>query len=206
MSRQARSGRDPAGSEAGRLLVTGTGRCGTHTVAKALTDAGLPCGHEDAVIVAGVRAAGWQAESSWFGTLHLPVPDCWTVLLVRHPAKTVASLAQLRRQVNRNEGFADNDPGGLRARWSPANWSLEMRLAAFWVGCNREAAVHADEIVRIEDLDVDILTGWSRKVGGPDVTVMPAPQHVHNPPPVEWDHLTKAVGFESAARRFGYQP
>jgi hypothetical protein len=82
-----------------RVLVTGIGRSGTGYMAKLLTEAGAPCGHE-AIYDSGTQhEPEWgeaQAESSWFSAPWLDtVPDRTFVLhVVRHPVKWLASWSQ----------------------------------------------------------------------------------------------------------------
>jgi hypothetical protein len=47
-----------------RVLITGTGRCGTGWMARALTAAGAPCGHEAAFTARGHGDCDWVAEVS----------------------------------------------------------------------------------------------------------------------------------------------
>ena len=54
-----------------RVLITGTGRCGTGWMARALTAAGAPCGHEAAFTARGHGDCDWVAESSWLAAPYL---------------------------------------------------------------------------------------------------------------------------------------
>lgn len=77
-----------------RVLITGTGRCGTGWMARALTAAGAPCGHEAAFTARGHGDCDWVAESSWLAAPYLDRLDgVYVVHLVRDPLKTIASRA-----------------------------------------------------------------------------------------------------------------
>jgi hypothetical protein len=47
-----------------RAVVTGTGRCGTVYMARLLTTAGLPCGHESIFTPGGLEEAVWRLEGA----------------------------------------------------------------------------------------------------------------------------------------------
>jgi hypothetical protein len=79
-----------------RLLVTGIGRSGTGYVAKLLTEAGLPCGHESIYTANTTRPPDWGdrlAESSWFAApwIHKLPEGTSVVHLVRNPIDWCAS-------------------------------------------------------------------------------------------------------------------
>ena len=77
-----------------RVLITGTGRCGTGWMARALTAAGAPCGHEAAFTARRHGDCDWVAESSWLAAPYLDRLDgVYVVHLVRDPLKTIASRA-----------------------------------------------------------------------------------------------------------------
>src|SRR5690606_41523338 len=77
-----------------RVLITGTGRCGTGWMAGALTAAGAPCGHEAAFTARRHGDCDCVAESSWLTAPYLDRLDgAYVVHLLRDPLKTNASRA-----------------------------------------------------------------------------------------------------------------
>lgn len=75
-----------------RLVVTGTGRCGTQRLAQVLTRAGLDCSHEAVWTPAGTLAPIAPAESSWLAVPHLDHVHCPVVLTYREPELVVGSF------------------------------------------------------------------------------------------------------------------
>lgn len=87
-----------------KVLVTGTGRCGTRYFSKRLTSAGIPCHHE-LIGLTGLRGLKDRvqkfnvvADSSWLAAAYLQhIPEEVTIVhLVRHPAKVIESLMRMR--------------------------------------------------------------------------------------------------------------
>lgn len=80
-----------------RLVVCGTGRCGTTTLARTLTELGLPCGHESCFTVLGIfQPPGLEADSSWPAAPYLFGLDCPVLHLVRHPLEVLNSMEGIR--------------------------------------------------------------------------------------------------------------
>lgn len=138
-----------------RFVVTGSGRCGTTWMSRALTRAGVPCGHE-AVFHPG--EAVWpdhlRADSSWVAACRLGDVTDPVVLLVRHPLSVVKSLVEI--------GFFGWDLDNayhevLRAafphvyRWAtPQDCALSM-----WLSLNESALTRAEMVLRMEQVTVD---------------------------------------------------
>lgn len=136
-------------------MVTGSGRCGTTWMARALTRVGLPCGHED---VFNPWESDWpdhlRADSSWVASCQLDQVDVPMVLLVRHPLSVVKSLVEI--------GFFGWDVGNdyhepLREAFpevygwgTPQDSALEM-----WVQLNMAALSRAEMILRFEEVTKD---------------------------------------------------
>lgn len=88
------------------ILVTGTGRCGTRYVAKLLSSAGVPCGHEGVFTPRGISKAyeilekiSSCAESSWMAAPFIgyqEVCGARIVHLIRHPIRVINSLLGMR--------------------------------------------------------------------------------------------------------------
>lgn len=77
-------------------MVTGSGRCGTTWISRALTRAGVPCGHE---AVFNPQGSGWpdylQGDASWVAACVPDQVDVPTVLLVRRPLDVVKSMVEI---------------------------------------------------------------------------------------------------------------
>jgi SAM-dependent methyltransferase len=140
-----------------KVLVTGASRSGTAYVSHILSHSNIELRHEgihrhDGDIVSSWDL--WDGDVSWAALYNLDkVPsDVHVVQLVRHPLKTMRSLA---------ERFA---PGAkVSVSWVKRMESLFPRMrstedllgkaAIFWVEANRLAASVANERVKIEDVD-----------------------------------------------------
>lgn len=78
-----------------KLIVTGTGRCGTGAMSQVLTKAGLPCSHEGTFTFRGVSNPDCtlEADSSWMAVPYLShYPTTPIVLVHRHPLAVASSL------------------------------------------------------------------------------------------------------------------
>ena len=134
-----------------RLVVTGCGASGTGWAARALTLAGLPCGHEAVYQNVGVQPARFEAESSWCAIPYL-VDHSRVVRLVRNPLHVVRSALRL----SGGEFLADHptDPRSTEfvRRHAPHLFALPDRLARVvsWVAC-WDTPVAACPTVRVED-------------------------------------------------------
>lgn len=80
-----------------RMVVCGTGRCGTTTLARTLTELGLPCGHQSCFTVLGIfQPPGLEADSSWLAAPYLRSLECPILHLVRHPLEVLNSMEGIR--------------------------------------------------------------------------------------------------------------
>lgn len=140
-----------------RLVVTGTGRCGTRYASHVLSAAGVPCGHEDVftfrVANQGHRPkwGGLAADSSWLAVPFLPRLGARVVLLVRHPLDVVRSMLALgwfadgqRLQISRAVGRHRPEVHAERSR---ADQCLSL-----WLHWNTCALPYAFDVVRFEDM------------------------------------------------------
>jgi hypothetical protein len=116
-----------------RFVITGSGRCGTTWISRALTRAGIPCGHE---AVFNPWSPEWpdylQAESSWVAACELGRLDSLGVpvaLLVRHPLAVVKSMVEI--------GVYD---------WA----TPQDRALAAWVALNSAALTRAELVLRFD--------------------------------------------------------
>lgn len=192
-----------------KLLVTGTGRCGTHWFAECLRRAGVPATHEYAFTPSqdGTQRA-WSAEVSWPAAAYLPVTGAEVVHLVRHPLATIASLAA-------RDTFRGGSWGTWAARVCPliqeGKTHLE-RAALHWVGWNQMIEPHADYMLRVELVVLDDVIQLARVVRPRAVlSTLPPPVHTSEHPALTWDDLNHQARPEVAgrvlelARRYGYE-
>lgn len=79
-----------------KLVITGTGRCGTGYVARVLQQAGVSAGHEQAYTPDGeFHSPGLEADVSWLAMPHLRSlrsRGVATGLVYRHPAAFISSV------------------------------------------------------------------------------------------------------------------
>jgi hypothetical protein len=139
-----------------RFVVTGSGRCGTTWISRALTRAGVPCGHEE-VFHPGevIWPEHLRADSSWVAVTKLDQVKVPVALMVRHPLAVVRSMVEI--------GFFapwDSDNwfhGPLRAAFpfiydwpSPQDRALEM-----WTTLTHVALGRAEMVLRLEHVTRD---------------------------------------------------
>lgn len=194
-----------------RLLVTGTGRCGTGWFASALTAAGVECGHERAFNATNHQTLGWVAEASWLAAPYLGDldGDVYVVHLVRHPLTVVASRAskktfRLKPRPTRHGRFAIRhapEVGRYRTRVE--------RSAAHYVAWTRMITQHGPgELVRLEDVTAGTVQRLARLVD-PSARLETLPETTNGsrtaPPKVGWKALRHIPGFVDVAAEFGYR-
>lgn len=134
-------------------LIGGTGRSGTKWCAAVLRVAGYECGHEDTYppreldewVIGFAEYEASCALPAYFE--HIDYDR--KVLVVRHPYSFAGSWVRNGPPTGIVEYVSERF--GIRA-FDPIRWALE-----YWEQWNRMGAEHADEIVRLEDLDADRL-------------------------------------------------
>jgi hypothetical protein len=136
-----------------RFVITGSGRCGTTWISRALTRAGVATGHE---AVFNPWSPEWpdylQGDSSWVAACELDRLNALGVpvaLLVRHPLAVVKSLVEI--------GFFSWDTDNeyhqpLRAAYPEVyDWATpEDRALEAWVTLNSAALTRAELVLRFE--------------------------------------------------------
>lgn len=137
----------------GRFVITGSGRCGTKWISRALTAACVPTGHEQVYSHEnrGAWPEGLRGESSWMAATMLGVVREPVALLTRHPLTVVASWAEI--------GFFRRDRGNpthapLRA-FAPEVYTYHAardQALAMWIILNRVAMRRAELIVQLEQM------------------------------------------------------
>lgn len=79
-----------------KYIITGTGRCGTGTISKALSGAGISCGHENIfTVVENYPCKQYVAECSFLAIPYLEYlnNDVKIIHLIRDPVKTIKSIS-----------------------------------------------------------------------------------------------------------------
>lgn len=133
-----------------RFVVTGSGRCGTTWMARALTRVGVPTGHEE---VFNPWTREWpdylRADSSWVAACKLDEVTEPVALLVRHPLAVVRSMVEI--------GFFSWDLDNLyhqplrEAFPEVYDWSKPQdRALQTWVALNSAALTRAEMVIRFE--------------------------------------------------------
>lgn len=191
-----------------RLLVTGTGRCGTQWIATAITAAGVPCTHEVSFTATRHGDGNWQAEASWPAAPYTPVPDTHLVHLLRHPLAVIRSRAA-------GGLFADPPARRLRRlarftyRHAPtiADGTNQVeRSALHWVAWNA-LVTNPDELLALERVTAGDITRLARVVDphAPGLDTLPPPHggRARLGPPVTWAQVAHVPGLLEAAERYG---
>lgn len=143
---------------ADQFVITGSGRCGTTWISRALTRVGVPTGHE---AVFNPWSPQWpdylQGDSSWVAACELDRVDALGVpvaLLVRHPLQVVRSLVEI--------GFFDWDTGNdyhrpLREAFPEVyDWGTPQdRALEMWLALNSAALTRAELVLRFELVRAD---------------------------------------------------
>jgi hypothetical protein len=141
-----------------QFVITGSGRCGTTWISRALTRAGVATGHE---AVFNPWSPEWpeylQGDSSWVAACELDRVDALGVpvaLLVRHPLAVVRSLVEI--------GFFTWDLTNLyheplsEAFPEVYDWRTPQdRALEAWVQLNSAALTRAEMVLRFELLRQD---------------------------------------------------
>lgn len=150
-----------------RLCILSTGRAGSGYIARLLTAAGVPCGHEHYYSTGNLHRSPHRAESSW---LALPRVESGHFKgrvhhQVRHPLRVISSLLNGQMQANRNRPYAHFQQAhlNLSEHFSPVTgreWlAFTIRFVVEWNRrCEREAQARDGITYRVEEVDEEILT------------------------------------------------
>lgn len=137
-----------------RIIVTGTGRCGTGFMSRVLTESGVACSHEGVFTPFGATRArhNWQADSSWMAVPHLSTHrDCLRVLVYRHPVDVINSFVGI--------GFFDEPSTYLSFMTRRLSLLDSHRMSAvekacqYYVAWNLLALPEADIVSPIENMN-----------------------------------------------------
>jgi len=89
-----------------KLLISGTGRCGTGCISKVLTANGIKCGHENVYGIDGVKEWGnYQADSSWLAIPYYPSFNGIRILIIREPIACISSLISCKLFIGNNNPY-----------------------------------------------------------------------------------------------------
>lgn len=141
-----------------RVVVTGSGRCGTKYLSLLLSAVGVPCGHEQVYNAdgAGEWPDGLRADSSWMAATMLHQVDAPVALLVRHPLSVVKSWVEIGFFA---PGDADNPTHGPLQRFAPQVYDEATpadRALMMWLVLNRVALPRAELVIRLEQVVADV--------------------------------------------------
>lgn len=196
-----------------RVLVTGTGRCGTGYVATLLNAVAIPATHEG-VWSTETRPWSWQrVECSWLAVPHLESFDGPIVHLVRHPLDVINSLMGIE--------FFTNPVHGdyvARAREIVDLDGLEPLEQAmkFWVEMNRLIEPHASARFQIEQIGPEDFAAIAEATGARHsphemaaaMEKIPTNVNSRNRASFAWDDLPDGdlkVELEQLAKEYGYE-
>ncbi len=143
-----------------KFIATGTGRCGTGFLFKALNAAGIPAGHEDFFKTHRTKltdfdleeyAAAPYSDVSWLAGPHLRRFGLPVVHLVRHPFKVMNSFAYM-------DFFGNHRIHGAMIGYASKflGYPADPVVATVfhWVAWNRLCELGDERLlIRLEDLD-----------------------------------------------------
>ena len=168
-----------------RVLVTGTGRCGTGYVARVFSRAAIPATHEGVYAPERGEWTTQRVESSWLAAPHLPF-DGYTVQLVRHPLDVVNSLVGI--------GFFSDPTHKAYTDYARKHVELggtEVEQAMqFYVDWNELIEPYADMRLQVEELTAEDFSNIAYKTGAKHspVDFREALAAV----PTDWNHRKRA--------------
>lgn len=195
------------------LIVTGTGRSGTKYTANL-----LGIGHERHFTSDGIKhPLGHDASVVAHRYIDMPFAAHWYVIhQVRDPRTCIPSLA-------RGPVFAmtppHDDHWSMPYRsWCQNQWPevygqpTPLKRATWWWYCvNSHSEQHADETVRVEDIDHSHVERWAAVLDTDPTPIhqrlalLPKNVNARDPnQPLEWDSLP--VEVSDLAHRYGYGP
>lgn len=197
-----------------RLLITGSGRCGTKWIAQALRHAGVDCGHERAFNLDHHGEGNWIAESSWPAAPYLPSvgSETYVVHLVRHPLQVIASRAAWGTYPDDGARTMRSRRGEFAMKHCPAirlgRDTLE-RSAIHWVEWNK-LITNPDERLQVEKLGPEDVARLAAIITGRHGHTFPVPPPTVNTVGCDklkmltWPEIEHVPGVVDLARRYGY--
>lgn len=188
-------------------VILSTGRAGSGYIARLLTAAGVPCGHEAVYTPRAVLPAERPVESSWLALPHVEAGFDGAVFhQVRHPLAVVSSLLNGQMQANWALPFAHYQQAHLHGEYPDDPTEFAIRFVVDW---NLRCELVAEETWRVEDVNDEVVRMVAHACGitpDPDrvaaaLADVPTDTNRHpDGPPVGWtDELIEL------ADRYGYE-
>lgn len=148
------------------LVIVGSGRSGSGYIARVLTEAGVPCGHEQFWSGDGSRLDGLLADSSWCALAH-GLTDFSGVIAhqTRHPLDMVSSM--LKEPPPISGPYFELPAAVIRRRMLTVPESPTEFAMAVWLCLNREAETLTSWAWRLEDVDSFLIQRLAATVGVP---------------------------------------
>lgn len=139
-----------------KLVVTGTGRCGTGYAREIFSESGARAGHEIVFNFVGRRFEDeYDVDASWLAVPYLEEVSYARVLLYRDPVRTVQSLVGTK--------FFETASAYRDYVYEYLPWLKRMsgdpetRASAFWAAWTEKALANVDYVVRLDDLPLRLL-------------------------------------------------
>lgn len=203
-----------------RVVISGTGRCGTGYMAMVLTAAAIPATHEGVWSGAGYKGWDWQrVESSWLAAPHLKDFDGQVIHLVRDPLKVVASMQVLGLFLDEPPAIGASYAGVVRQQIPDLfdDPNVLNRIIRYVVEWNELVAESANYRIRIEDVDEQSFQQIAEMVGsrhsaidfdGPMAKVPTNYNHKAEVEALGWDDLPDGEWkdrLREQAKEYGYE-
>jgi hypothetical protein len=196
-------------SGAPSAVIVGTGRSGSGYIAKALTAAGVPCGHEAWFNPFNERTPGLAVDSSWCAIPTLDRFDGIVWHQTRHPLDVISSHARTWKQ------SGPYWPLKRRTFRAPTG-NLIVDAMAVYVDANTTCERYAVRRWKLEDVDAALLVTLGADLHIP-VTVAAATEAIRKTPRnvnqhstgrrLTWDDLPAGSLLDdllSISTRYGY--
>lgn len=197
-----------------RVVITGTGRCGTGYMAHLFTHSAIPATHEAVYAPDGGDWEWQRIEASWMAAPHLNTFDGHVVHLVRHPLDVINSLVGIEFWTNpvhdEYQTYAETHLPTVLEYDDPVEKSM-----VWWVEWNRLIEPYADQRIRVEDVTPEDLSVIAAEAGArhSPSDMLPAlhriPTTVNHRPRADltWDDLPTGdtkTELETLAKEYGY--
>lgn len=202
-----------------RLIITGTGRCGTGYLSKVFQVVKVPALHERIFNPTNTEFPPWaRADSSWLAAPFLGnYPDAYVVHLVRNPLDTVKSFVGIRFF---DDSCTSHGPyREFALEHCPEAFKLDdptERAMAFYVLWNRRIEPHADVRVQVESVTADDLYPAVKASGNMSMPweiqqaldLVPSNVNTRTRAGLTWDDLPAGRWrdeLEMMAKEYGYE-
>lgn len=200
-----------------RAVILSTGRAGSGYIARLLTDAGVPCGHEDVFKFTRKGFRGLKADSSWLALPYVERGefDGRVFHQVRHPLDVLSSLLNGDMEANAAKPYAHYQQAHLHGDYPTGDYrTFAVRFVVDW---NRRCEQQAEQTWRVEHVDMEVVAtvaaavGVKVSVGRAKVALRKTPTTTNKHPDgprLDWadlDGIDGADDLRAQARRYGYR-